>query len=565
MSDRFQSIEDLFGEDEGAAEETASARFSEKQKEIKRKEMERVTEARAQDVGVPYINLAGFPISPEALSKIPEADSKKLQAVCFYYDGEQLRVGATDVTDAVKQRLEELAKKHHVEGSLYLISAKSLEAAQALYATLPRPVKIERGVHVTADELNKYSEDFSSFKDLQKELERADVSQIVSMILAAAVKTRASDVHIESEKNDIKVRFRVDGVLHDAAVIPKETWPKVISRMKLLAQVKINVADKPQDGRFTIFMNNRSIDIRASFLPTAHGESVVMRLLDSSKENISFEDLGLVGRSFRRLKREIERPNGMIITTGPTGSGKTTTLYSVLKKLNTPETKIITIEDPVEYQLKGVNQSQVSDKYTFAKGLRSIVRQDPDIIMVGEIRDLETAEIAIQAALTGHLVLSTIHTNDASGTIPRFLSMGVKPYLLAPAINAMLGQRLVRRVCEACKTEVKPTEEQAKRIAEIMQNLPENVEEKDSWQSATFYKGEGCEACQGLGYKGRIGIYEVLTMSAELEKLIQAGAVSEFDVQKVAQQNGMVTMAQDGILKAMRGFTTVEEVLRVAE
>lgn len=567
MSDEFQSIEDLFSEKKagGAEEGAVAARFSEKQREIKRKEMERATEERAQGASVPYINLSGFPISPEALSKIAEADSKTLQAVCFYYDGEQIRVGAIEANEAVIARVEQLAATVHAQGQLYLISPASLAAAQKLYATLPKPVTVVRGVRVTEEELNKYSEDFTSFTDLQHELERADVTQIVSMMLAAAVKTRASDIHIEGEKNDVKIRFRVDGVLHDAAVVPTEVWAKVMSRMKLLAQVKINVADKPQDGRFSIFMHKRTIDIRASFLPTAHGESVVMRLLDSSKENISFEDLGLVGKSFEQLKREIERPNGMVITTGPTGSGKTTTLYSILKKLNTAETKIITIEDPVEYQLEGVNQSQVSDKYTFAKGLRSIVRQDPDVIMVGEIRDLETAEIAIQAALTGHLVLSTIHTNDASGTIPRLLSMGVKPYLLAPAINAMIGQRLVRKVCASCKKEEPLTAEQKVRITEVMATLPDDFPEKTAWQTATFYKGGGCEICQGLGYKGRLGIYEILTMSAELEKLIQAGTVSEFDVQKVAQQAGMVTMAQDGILKAMKGETTVEEVLRVAE
>ncbi|OGF19652.1 hypothetical protein A3I35_00275 [Candidatus Falkowbacteria bacterium RIFCSPLOWO2_02_FULL_45_15] len=430
---------------------------------------------------------------------------------------------------------------------------------------MPKVREVVRGVKVTEEELNKYSESFASFRDLQAEIIKADITQIVAMLLAAAVKSRSSDIHIEGEEKEIKARFRIDGVLHDVAALDKKIWPKVISRLKLLAKVKINIEDRPQDGRFAVIMQARQIDIRASFLPTSFGESVVMRLLDSNQEDISFEQLGLVGKAYEELKRQIERPNGMVINTGPTGSGKTTTLYAILKMLNKPETKIITIEDPIEYQLVGVNQSQAGENYTFAKGLRSIVRQDPDIIMVGEIRDLDTAEIAIQAALTGHLVLSTIHTNDASGTVPRFLSMGVKPYLLAPALNAMIGQRLVRKICAQCKAEAQLTDEQKKRVEEIMSKMNEDEKKKVDLANAKFYKGAGCDFCQGLGYKGRVGIYEIMVMNADIEKLIQAGKVSEFDIAAVAVQNGMITMAQDGILKAMQGITSVEEVLRVAE
>ncbi|MFH1661980.1 MAG: GspE/PulE family protein, partial [Candidatus Falkowbacteria bacterium] len=335
--------------------------------------------------------------------------------------------------------------------------------------------------------------------------------------------------------------------------------------LKMLSGVKINITNKPQDGRISIFLKEERIDIRASFLPTAHGESVVMRLLKSSSVGLAFEDLGIRGESFERLKKEVDRPNGMIITTGPTGSGKTTTLYAILKKLNSPETKIITIEDPIEYQLSGVNQSQVSKNYTFAQGLRSIVRQDPDVVMVGEIRDLETAEIAIQAALTGHLVLSTIHTNDAAGTVPRFLSMGAKPFLLAPALNAMIGQRLVRRICEKCKKEVKIEDEKIERIKGIINSMPEEYKNKIDINNLKFYKGEGCEACQSIGYKGRVGIYEIMTMNKEIEQSILSGKVSEYDMREISAKTGMVTMVQDGILKAIDGITTVEEIFRVAE
>ncbi|PIR92015.1 hypothetical protein COU01_03945 [Candidatus Falkowbacteria bacterium CG10_big_fil_rev_8_21_14_0_10_44_15] len=567
MSKNFQSIEELLGEDEGAKEDedTAKRKFNAKQREIQDKEVEKLTAAKAKSLGLPYISLVGFPISPEALSKVPAAESRRLKVVCFFYDGEQFRLGAVDLTAEIESLLKDLAVRLHCEGKVYLVSEVSLAAAQKLYVTLPKVREVVRGVKVTEEELNKYSESFASFRDLQAEIIKADITQIVAMLLAAAVKSRSSDIHIEGEEKEIKARFRIDGVLHDVAALDKKIWPKVISRLKLLAKVKINVEDRPQDGRFAVIMQARQIDIRASFLPTSFGESVVMRLLDSNQEDISFEQLGLVGKAYEELKRQIERPNGMVINTGPTGSGKTTTLYAILKMLNKPETKIITIEDPIEYQLVGVNQSQAGENYTFAKGLRSIVRQDPDIIMVGEIRDLDTAEIAIQAALTGHLVLSTIHTNDASGTVPRFLSMGVKPYLLAPALNAMIGQRLVRKICAQCKAEAQLTDEQKKRVEEIMSKMNEDEKKKVDLANAKFYKGAGCDFCQGLGYKGRVGIYEIMVMNADIEKLIQAGKVSEFDIAAVAAQNGMITMAQDGILKAMQGITSVEEVLRVAE
>ncbi|MFA6389565.1 MAG: GspE/PulE family protein, partial [Patescibacteria group bacterium] len=277
----------------------------------------------------------------------------------------------------------------------------------------------------------------------------------------------------------------------------------------------------------------------------------------------------LEGDAFERLKRQIERPNGMVVTTGPTGSGKTTTLYAALKKLNQPEVKIITVEDPIEYQLEGINQSQVSDIYTFAKALRSIVRQDPDVIMVGEIRDLETADTAIQAALTGHLVLSTIHTNDAAGAIPRFLSLGVKPFLLAPAVNAMMGQRLVRKICENCKEEEKLEPKILARVVEVLSNIKEeyrkDIDLSSGGAKLKFHHGKGCEKCQGIGYKGRLGIFEIVVMSGELEKIILSGNISEYDMREYARQKGYLTMAQDGLIKALRGSTSVLEVFRVAE
>jgi type II secretory ATPase GspE/PulE/Tfp pilus assembly ATPase PilB-like protein len=381
------------------------------------------------------------------------------------------------------------------------------------------------------------------------------------------LKLEASDVHVEAEEKGIVVRFRLDGILHDVAMLPVEAYKKLVARIKLVSALKININTTPQDGRFTIKNPDGDVDVRVSTMPTVFGESIVMRLLRQSRGGLSLDQIGLVGDAYEKLKHEIERPNGMIITTGPTGSGKTTTMYAVLQILNEPGVKIITLEDPVEYRMQGINQSQIdrSKDYTFAKGLRSILRQDPDIAMVGEIRDLETADIAIQAALTGHLILSTIHTNSASGAIPRFLSMGVKPFLLAPALNCVIGQRLVRLLCQKCKKKVTLSEEQKERVETALANLPQKQAAEIAQKEKIFYTGGGCEACHGIGYKGRVGIYEIFIMSQVIEQLILTGQVSEFEIEKIAVQNGMVTMVQDGLMKALEGKTSVDEVFRVIE
>jgi type II secretory ATPase GspE/PulE/Tfp pilus assembly ATPase PilB-like protein len=562
-----QSIEDLYGDAASqAGEESATAKFAARQKELKIKELERLTKQKANSLGLSYVDLVGFPISPEALILIDESEARALQTLCFFYDGKNIRLASLNPrSSGVEDRANRLAEKYFSEVKVYLVSENSFNYGLGMYKTIPKVKEVIRGVKITEEDLNKYGEKFSSFKDLQVQVEKAQITEIVAMMMAAAIKSNSSDIHIEAEEKLIKVRFRIDGILHDAATLDKSAWEKIISRMKFLAGVKLNITDKPQDGRLSIYMKDDRLDIRASFLPTNFGESVVMRLLRSSAVGLEFNDLGIRERAFDQLKREVERPNGMIITTGPTSSGKTTTLYAILKKLNDPETKIITIEDPIEYQLTGINQSQVSKNYTFAQGLRSIVRQDPDIIMVGEIRDLETAEIAIQAALTGHLVLSTTHTNDAAGTVPRFLSMGVKPYLLAPALNAMIGQRLVRRNCQRCQQEVELDSGILERVRGILSELAEADKARIDFNNLKFYRGTGCEACQGIGYKSRIGIYEVMIMNEGMGKLILDGQASEYDMRDNAKKNGMITMVQDGLLKALDGITSVEEVFRVSE
>ncbi|OGH92918.1 MAG: hypothetical protein A2534_00630 [Candidatus Magasanikbacteria bacterium RIFOXYD2_FULL_39_9] len=432
---------------------------------------------------------------------------------------------------------------------------------------MPIVTAVTKDLNITDEELEKFKSGVMDFRSLESQFLNVSISDILTLIIASALKVSSSDIHVEAEENGIVVRYRIDGILHDVATLPKEQWKKFISRIKLLAALKINVTDRPQDGRVTLKLSSGGLDVRVSTMPTIYGESVVMRILHSGTKGVTFDELGLRGDAFAKLKKEVERPNGMIITTGPTGSGKTTTMYSILRTLNKPGVKIITLEDPVEIKMEGINQSQVdvSRDYTFAKGLRSLLRQDPDICLVGEIRDLETAEIAIQAALTGHLILSTIHTNSASGTIPRFMSMGVKPFLLAPALNSVIGQRLVRKICAHCQEEDVLSAEQMERVVKNLETLPEVEKKNVDFKNLHFYKGKGCEECSGLGYKGRIGLYEIFVMTKEIEQAILSDQISEYTIQELAVKGGMVTMVQDGLLKSLEKITSVEEVFRVIE
>src|SRR3989338_4052553 len=399
------------------ASQEAQEQLAEKMRGMSLASKEQEVQRAAAALAVPYLKLKGFPIGPEALTLIPEEVARDKGAVCFFYLGQEFRVAAVNPGDpALKELIYQIGERTGASGVVYMISPESLNYAFQFYARLPKFRSSAKGVAISQEDFAKFGEEFRSFKELETRLKGVSVTDLVTLIIAAALSARASDVHIETEEKEIVVRFRLDGVLHAVAKLPKEDWLKIISRLKLVSGLKINITDRPQDGRFTIFTKNGNVDVRVSTIPTSYGESVVMRLLRSTAVGFKFEDLGLRGRAYDQLKREVDRPNGMIITTGPTGSGKTTTLYAILNKLNNPETKIITLEDPIEYKLPGIQQSQidVSKEYTFAAGLRSILRQDPDIVMVGEIRDLETAEIATQAALTGHLVISTIHTNSAA-------------------------------------------------------------------------------------------------------------------------------------------------------
>jgi len=551
-----------------SANDDAAAKLAEKMRDIRLKEREEETKRQAAGLGLPYINLVGFPISPEAIGSIPKSQAAAQKVLCFLNTGAEIRVGTVDPKrPELKELLFQLEERFRGKAALYVISEHGFEEAFKLYETIPEIRKIVKGVEITETELSRLQQEVTTHAELNEKIQRVATSDTVTMIIASALASRASDIHIEAEEKEIVIRFRIDGELTPVAALPHALWPQIISRIKLISSLKINVSDRPQDGRFTIQFGGEKVEVRVSALPTSYGESAVLRLLRAGAVALNFDALGIRGRAFEQLKREVGRPHGMIITTGPTGSGKTTTLYAVLQKLNTPDVKIITLEDPVEYKLAGINQSQIdhSKEYTFAKGLRSILRQDPDVVMVGEIRDLETAEIAIQAALTGHLVLSTIHTNDAAGAIPRFLSMEVKPFLLAPALNAIVGQRLVRRIHEECKEEMTLDPATMERVKKVLGEIPANAEVKIEVDNLKFYRGKGCAACDATGFKGRIGIYEVLVMGPEVEKAILSEKASEFEMREIAKRSGMVTMAQDGLLKAADAITTVEEVFKVAE
>lgn len=550
-------------------EASSTEKLGEAMKAIGIREKEKLAQQRAAASGLEYIALRGFPIAPEALSLLPRSKAEALKAVVFLRVKDQIRLGALEKTDGVEALAQEIEKNEHANVQIYIISEDSYDAAYKLYDALPEVKEVIYGYRIEEADLAKFEKEITNLDELRKRIQDVNTTDILTLIIGASLRTNASDIHVEAEETKVKFRFRIDGLLRDAADLPRDAWKQIIARLKLLSGVKINVEDVPQDGRITIYLASEKIDIRVSFLPTAFGESVVMRLLRPKAIALEFDNLGIRGKALERLLEQIEKPNGMIITTGPTGSGKTTTLYAILKKLNSPEVKIITLEDPIEYKLEGINQSQIehSKHYDFGAGLRSILRQDPDIVMVGEIRDLETADISIQAALTGHLVISTIHTNSAAGSIPRFLSMGVKPFLLSPALNAVIGQRLVRRLCQKCKVPAELSLSKRKHVTSILKAISPSSGITVDLEKLTFFdagKVPSCDGCGGFGFKGRVGIYEIFTITPKLEEMVLKGTSTEFEIERVAIADGMITMAQDGLLKALDGLTSIDEVLAVA-
>ncbi len=574
---QFQTTSSQNGTDSASSVPHITAPATEKQLEEKISELHQAgieyeIEARSRVLGIGYVNFQRASLSPKSLGIIPEEDAQRLKIICFSFRPREVIEFAVLHPDdpAVQEYIKQLSQRYEVPSKIYLMSKKSFDRAMSQYRFVPKVRAVERDVKIQEEDLNRFRAEKNTLQDIGEQLKKISVTEILTFLMAAALQHRATDIHVEAEENGIKVRFRIDGTLHTIAELDRNLWRQIVSRIKLLAGLKINVDDRPQDGRVRLDVGDEKIDIRVSTLPTAYGESVAMRLLRTKMAMIAFEDLGLSGSALKRLKEQIQRPNGMVITSGPTGVGKTTTLYAIISKLNTPEMKIITIEDPIEYEIEGVNQSQVdpSKNYTFSKGLKSIVRQDPDVIMVGEMRDAETVDIAINAALTGHLVLSTIHTRNAAGTIPRLLALGAKGFLLAPALNAVIAQRLVRKLCSSCKKEISFSEldeQKRERMREEFYRIPETERGATPIEESPFFVSQGCEKCGGIGYQGRTGIFEVFIMSAELEQIILSRELSEYKIEDLLRQQGMVTMFQDGILKMLDGITSPSEVFRVVE
>ncbi len=414
--------------------------------------------------------------------------------------------------------------------------------------------------------------DFSSKIGELKERKEATTSEFLETIFAGALFLKASDVHFEPSRNEIALRVRLDGLLYNISSIPLKTYKYLIGRVKVLAGLKINISDTAQDGRFTIFYGQGTahgssgleIEIRTSINPSEFGESIVLRILNPEAIALEFEALGFREDDVDIALKELKKPNGAILVTGPTGSGKTTTLYAFLKKIRTSEKKIVTIEDPIEYHLSGVQQTQVDEQagYTFENGLKSILRQDPDVILIGEIRDLPTAEIATHAALTGHLVFSTLHTNDAIGAIPRLIDLGINPQLIGPALNLIIAQRLLRRLCDNCKEEIEITKEISDKIRFFLEKLSARVN-KGAYKSPKIYKSKGCEECSGAGYKGRVGIYELFQVNRDFDNLLASNNISESKIEEQAISQGFVYFQIDGILKALNGITSFDEIERI--
>ena len=525
-----------------------------------------LVESKALFLRVPFIDLAKLGFSPEALSLIPEVVAKKYLIAPYDLDTKNNILYVSMVNPLDLETVEFVEKKSGMRVKTGMSTKKKIEAFVAEKYEREKGIATEVGKAL--DERKKDNEKDILISDAKKVSAEAPVAKIVNTILEYAIKARASDVHIEPQEENVRVRYRIDGILQEKYILPRNVNEAVVSRIKILSGLKIDEKRVPQDGRFFFSNEGVDVDLRVSSLPTTYGEKVVMRLLQKSQQVPTLPDLGLRGLALKHLMLSIERPHGIIIVCGPTGSGKTTTLYSILDIVATKKVNVVTIEDPVEYQMKGVNQVQVNVQagLTFSSALRSFLRQDPNVIMVGEVRDTETAELAVNAALTGHLVFSTLHTNDASGVPPRMMDMGVEPFLLTSALNCVVGQRVLRRVCKHCAKEVDITPTQVADFKKTLGPIYGMIEDKWKKEGKTIKipKIGGCEKCNNTGYFGRVAIYEVMPINEKISKAILSKATSS-EIQRLAMENGMLTMKQDGYVKVLEGVTTIEEVVRVAQ
>jgi len=523
---------------------------------------------KSENLKIPLKEVAVEQVPLKTLELIPEETAKYYQMIPLEKAEKYLEIGMIYPEDLKAQEaLKFLARQGKFNYKVFLITPNTFKNLLKQYRTLKREVGLaleELETELKEEGIKTKSQTAAEFERMAEE---APITKIVAVVLRYAVEGSASDIHIEPTREKLRVRFRFLGDLHSSIFLPLTILPAVVARIKILSNLKIDETRVPQDGRFSTQINGKSIDFRVSIFPTTLGEKVAIRVLDPATGLKSFEDLGLEERNLKVVKEGISKPYGLILATGPTGCGKTTTLYAILQILNKEEVNIVSIEDPVEYFIEGINQSQVKPEigYDFANGLRHILRQDPDIIMVGEIRDEETANLVIHAALTGHIVLSTLHTSNALGVIPRLIDMGIKPYLLPSVLQLAMAQRLVRKLCDSCKKKIKPTPEIKNLILKEIDGLPPAIK-KDIKLPASFeiFAPQGCQKCGSTGYSGRIAVFEILSMTDSLAEIILKEP-SEVSILEETKRQGMITMKQDGILKVLRGVTTIEEILRVAE
>jgi len=542
-------------------------------------EEEKSTQILAEELGLAYIDLTRIPINTDGLRIIPEDEARGAHCAIFDIVGKKVSLAVkTPSSPEVDKVVVDLVNKGY-EITLFMTSTQSLNKAWDRYKDLSFASETEAGsLDISNEEIESLIEKAKKLDDVSALIKEAlaikkshKVSHVLAIVMAGGLATRASDIHIEPEADFARMRYRLDGVLIEAIQFDLETYKLILSRIKLLSGLKLNIKDAAQDGRFTVKIYTNDIEIRTSTIPGNYGESIVMRILNPKSISAGLEDLGISPKLLDILKKEISRPNGLILTTGPTGSGKTTTLYAFLRYTQSPEFKVITIEDPIEYHLPGIVQTQVDDHkgYNFESGLRAAMRQDPDIIMVGEIRDAETANTAIQAALTGHMVFSTLHTNNAAGTFTRLIDLGADPKVLTSAIRVSIAQRLVRKLCSVCKkTTVLPTERVAL-VEEVLKAIkkysPESAEASEFTAVPTeIYQAVGCDACNNTGYKGRVGVYEAILSDKEIERVVRENP-SEREIKEASRVQGILDMKQDGVLKVLRGITTFDELERVVD
>lgn len=540
---------------------------------------EQAVKASAISLGVPYVNINGQKIPKEVTSLIPKETAETYKVIPLGLQNDRINVALTDPNNI--QLVDFVSRKTGHPVNIFMASEDSITFGLQQYgADITTDVKQAlRNVEVMKKEDEEAKKKEVNPNQIQSLVQDAPITKALNTIMEYAVKLNASDIHIEPREDEVKIRYRIDGILQDTMSLPKAIEPALISRIKILSNLKIDEHRVPQDGHIDFRQENINVDLRIAIAPITWGEQVVIRILDRSNSMLTLNDLGLHGEAYEKVKKGVHKPHGMVLCTGPTGSGKSTTLYAALQEINTVGINIITLEDPVEFRMSGINQIQVNDDVglTFASGLRSILRMDPNVIMVGEVRDSDTADLAVQAALTGHTVLSTLHTNSAAGVLPRLLDMKIEPFLIASTVNTVMAQRLVRMICDNCRVEYKASESAVIAINNtIGKILPKEKKEAKKTEERiglpglplynenayTLYKGKGCQECQN-GFKGRRGIFEVYDMSPALESLVTENATSS-QIQQEAIKQGMLTMKQDGYLKALVGLTTLEEVSRVA-